>query len=242
MAGAGAAMAAISGGALEFKATSSPSTITRAIADSLIGGLVIEERIASWCQIPSLDNSHAGIRGRRFLNRRCESACATVFGSDDDTIIERAYWVVWRNIPGRIPHPGGVGEGVYAAANRPAPRDLLAVRQYELNNGSIFIRHALAALSIQHLKANNHLHTAFEDPTLNTCHCWGKTVLVWWIGVGRQSFNIEKEGSNRFIIRCRRREILSRSLWTATDELQAVTSNGMRLVKTTRITLRILVL
>jgi len=47
MAGAGAAIAAISGGALEFKATSSPSSITRAIADSLIGGLVIEERIAS---------------------------------------------------------------------------------------------------------------------------------------------------------------------------------------------------
>src|SRR5262249_56510842 len=139
MAGAGAAIAAISGGALEFKATSSPSTITRAIADSLIGGLVIEERIASWCQIPSLDNPHAGIRGCRFLNRRCESACATVFGSDNDTVIERAYWVVWRNIPGRVPHPGRVGEGVYAAANRPAPRDLFAVRQYEVDPCSTLI-------------------------------------------------------------------------------------------------------
>jgi len=47
MARAGAAIAAISGGALEFKATSSPSSITRAIADSFVVGLVIEERIAS---------------------------------------------------------------------------------------------------------------------------------------------------------------------------------------------------
>src|SRR5262249_60835088 len=123
-------------------------------------------------------------------------------------------WVFRRNTPRGIPHPGRVGDGVYAAANRPTPRDLLAVRQYQLNNPAIFSRHALAALSIQHHKANNHLHTAFEDPTLNTCHCWGKTVLVWWIGVGRQSFNIEKEGSYRFIIRCRRREFLCRrSRW-----------------------------
>src|SRR5215510_9760668 len=178
MAGAGAAMAAISGGALEFKATSSPSTITRAIADSLIGGLVIEERIASWCQIPSLDNSHAGIRGRRFLNRRCESACATVFGSDDDTIIERAYWVVRWDIPGRIPHPGGVGEGVYAAANRPAPRDLLAVRQYEFDRGSVFARHALAALSIEYLESNDHLHTAFEHTALNTRDRWCNAIFI----------------------------------------------------------------
>src|SRR5262249_29036402 len=139
-----------------------------------------------------------------------ESACATVFGSDDDTIIERAYRIVRRDIPGRIPHPGGVGEGVYAPANRPAARDLLAVWQYEVDSGSVFVRPALAALRMQPLKANNHLHTAFEDPTLNTCHCWGKTVLVWRIGVGRQSFDIEKEGSNRFIIRCRRRELLCR--------------------------------
>src|SRR5262245_21093 len=124
MAGAGAAIAAISGGALEFKATSSPSTITRAIADSLIGGLVIEERIASWCQIPSLDNSHAGIRGRRFLNRRCESACATVFGSDDDTIIERAYWVDWGKMQERIQRHGGFGKCVTVCADGPAQRRL----------------------------------------------------------------------------------------------------------------------
>src|SRR5262249_61345450 len=105
MAGAGAAIAAISGGALEFKATSSPSTITRAIADSLIGGLVIEERIASWCQIPSLDNPHTGIRGCRFLNRWCESSCATVLGSDDDTVIQRAHRIVRQKGPRDIAHP-----------------------------------------------------------------------------------------------------------------------------------------
>src|SRR5215470_16227190 len=172
MVGSVAAIAAISGGALEFKATSSPSSITRAIADSFVGGLVIEKRIASYCQIPSLDNPHAGIRGCRFLNRRCESACATVLGGDNDTVIERAYWIVRRNIPRGIPHPGGVGEGVYAAANRPAPRNLLAVRQYEFDSGSVFIRHALAALSIEHFESNHHLHTPFEHTALNTRDRW----------------------------------------------------------------------
>ena len=47
MAGVVAAEAAISGGALEPKATSSPSSATSVIADSLVGDLRIEQRIAS---------------------------------------------------------------------------------------------------------------------------------------------------------------------------------------------------
>ena len=46
MAGAVAAEAAISRGALEPKATSSPSSATSAMGDSLVGGLRIEQRVA----------------------------------------------------------------------------------------------------------------------------------------------------------------------------------------------------
>src|SRR4029453_9358586 len=99
MAGPVAAESAISGGALEPKGTSSPSSGTSAIVDSLVGGLRIEQRIAFCYPIPSVDDPHTSIRRCRFLNRRSKSACATILGSDDDTIIERAYWVVRWNVP-----------------------------------------------------------------------------------------------------------------------------------------------
>src|SRR6185503_859647 len=152
----------------------------------------------------SINDSYPTISSLGLLVRGNKRSRASVFGCNDDAIVECPERIIRRNIPGGIPHPGGVRHRRAAAADRPSTGDLLAVRQDQFNRGAVFIRHPLAAFGIEHLEAHHHAHAALEHTALNTRLRRSETVLAW--PRTGQRLNIKKEWPDGFVIRGWRRE------------------------------------
>src|SRR4029077_15299471 len=123
-------------------------------------------------------NPYTSICGGGFHHRGGESRRATVLSSYYDFVVQCAHWIIRRYVPGSVPHPRRIGQGDCTAANRPSCDHLFPMRQYHFYVRTIFVRDALTGGGIQDFKANDKPHAAFENPALNTRHCWLETILA----------------------------------------------------------------